>query len=475
MDSSNQKYKSKHKNKQNGRNKTTTSEEKKDEKDIFDYFILGEDENNVIITSNLSPKEKSEEKSEEENQDNNNENNTRIKYNVNSFISSNFRPDLYSPLGIIAGNKYNLRRNSLPGKEKVESEEIELEEKEDDKIEENDNEEKEEKEEKEEEEEKESKMTEEKIDNVKKELDKYKLLKIGRYYNLEEDITVKCHNCGEIGHIKDLCPYTNLKFCHRCLSYNHNDKDCKNKKCFRCNRSGHNKNECSLKESEILICYNCENSGHRKNECLIKPAPINSKIIKNNGLSCFYCGNQNHLICPLSERKDIILKGESIDFNELDEDMDCISSQEMSSDTPVEEDEEMEITKKKKKKKKKAKQIFDDIKNEDIKYTIFCGYCGERHRNENCPDKDELKFSNDFDNFRKNISKKILDRRNKENEEDQRYNSFLRKRQREESSNSNNRNDNRKQQRDNMNKNNEKRNIFNSKENKSNNNRYKKK
>ena len=94
MDSSNQKYKSKYKNKQNGRNKASTSEEKKDEKDIFDYFILGEEENNVIIKSNLSPKEKSEEKSEEENQDNNNENNTRIKYNVNSFISSNFRPDL---------------------------------------------------------------------------------------------------------------------------------------------------------------------------------------------------------------------------------------------------------------------------------------------------------------------------------------------------------------------------------------------
>ena len=96
------------------------------------------DENSIIKTR----------KSEEENQDNNNENNTRIKYNVNSFISSNFRPDLYSPLGIIAGNKYNLRRNSLPGKEKLENEEIELEEKEDDKIEENDNEEKEEKEEK---------------------------------------------------------------------------------------------------------------------------------------------------------------------------------------------------------------------------------------------------------------------------------------------------------------------------------------
>jgi hypothetical protein len=439
MDRGNQKLKLEYKNKYKDKNNNSNKDEKIDKKNIMDYFIIGEDENNDSI-SDIS---KQLEKSEEKNEDDNNDNNIKLSYKVSSFISSNYRPDLYSPLGIIGGNKYNLRKNSMKGKEKVDNEELEAEDKEEDK-------EIEEKEE-EEEEEKESKIMDEKLDNVKKELDKYKLLKLGRYYVLDNDITVKCHNCGEIGHIKDYCPYTNLKFCHRCLSHDHNDKDCKNKKCFRCNKSGHNKNECSIKESEILICFNCQNSGHRKNECLINPSNIDSRFIKNNGLSCFYCGSSNHMICPLSERENIELKKENIDFDEIEEDMISSHSQEISSDTPVEE-EEIETKKKSKSKKKHPEEIIENIKNEDIKFTIFCSYCGETHRNEECPLKDDPKFSNEFDTFRKNICKKILERRNKENEEDQKFNNLFKKRKRDNSNN--NRNDKMKNKKNNSNNNN---------------------
>ncbi len=439
MDRGNQKSKLEYKNKYKDKNSNSNKDEKIDKKNIMDYFIIGEDENNDSI-SDIS---KQLEKSEEKNEDDNNDNNIKLSYKVSSFISSNYRPDLYSPLGIIGGNKYNLRKNSMKGKEKVDNEELEAEDKEEDK-------EIEEKEE-EEEEEKESKIMDEKLDNVKKELDKYKLLKLGRYYVLDNDITVKCHNCGEIGHIKDYCPYTNLKFCHRCLSHDHNDKDCKNKKCFRCNKSGHNKNECSIKESEILICFNCQNSGHRKNECLINPSNIDSRFIKNNGLSCFYCGSSNHMICPLSERENIELKKENIDFDEIEEDMISSHSQEISSDTPVEE-EEIETKKKSKSKKKHPEEIIENIKNEDIKFTIFCSYCGETHRNEECPLKDDPKFSNEFDTFRKNICKKILERRNKENEEDQKFNNLFKKRKRDNSNN--NRNDKMKNKKNNSNNNN---------------------
>ena len=439
MDRGNQKSKLEYKNKYKDKNSNSNKDEKIDKKNIMDYFIIGEDENNDSI-SDIS---KQLEKSEEKNEDDNNDNNIKLSYKVSSFISSNYRPDLYSPLGIIGGNKYNLRKNSMKGKEKVDNEELEAEDKEEDK-------EIEEKEE-EEEEEKESKIMDEKLDNVKKELDKYKLLKLGRYYVLDNDITVKCHNCGEIGHIKDYCPYTNLKFCHRCLSHDHNDKDCKNKKCFRCNKSGHNKNECSIKESEILICFNCQNSGHRKNECLINPSNIDSRFIKNNGLSCFYCGSSNHMICPLSERENIELKKENIDFDEIEEDMISSHSQEISSDTPVEE-EEIETKKKSKSKKKHPEEIIENIKNEDIKFTIFCSYCGETHRNEECPLKDDPKFSNEFDTFRKNICKKILERRNKENEEDQKFNNLFKKRKRDNSNN--NRNDKMKNEKNNSNNNN---------------------
>ena len=439
MDRGNQKSKLEYKNKYKDKNSNSNKDEKIDKKNIMDYFIIGEDENNDSI-SDIS---KQLEKSEEKNEDDNNDNNIKLSYKVSSFISSNYRPDLYSPLGIIGGNKYNLRKNSMKGKEKVDNEELEAEDKEEDK-------EIEEKEE-EEEEEKESKIMDEKLDNVKKELDKYKLLKLGRYYVLDNDITVKCHNCGEIGHIKDYCPYTNLKFCHRCLSHDHNDKDCKNKKCFRCNKSGHNKNECSIKESEILICFNCQNSGHRKNECLINPSNIDSRFIKNNGLSCFYCGSSNHMICPLSERENIELKKENIDFDEIEEDMISSHSQEISSDTPIEE-EEIETKKKSKSKKKHPEEIIENIKNEDIKFTIFCSYCGETHRNEECPLKDDPKFSNEFDTFRKNICKKILERRNKENEEDQKFNNLFKKRKRDNSNN--NRNDKMKNKKNNSNNNN---------------------
>ena len=442
MDRGNQKSKLEYKNKYKDKNSNSNKDEKIDKKNIMDYFIIGEDENNMINDS-ISDISKQLEKSEEKNEDDNNDNNIKLSYKVSSFISSNYRPDLYSPLGIIGGNKYNLRKNSMKGKEKVDNEELEAEDKEEDK-------EIEEKEE-EEEEEKESKIMDEKLDNVKKELDKYKLLKLGRYYVLDNDITVKCHNCGEIGHIKDYCPYTNLKFCHRCLSHEHNDKDCKNKKCFRCNKSGHNKNECSIKESEILICFNCQNSGHRKNECLINPSNIDSRFIKNNGLSCFYCGSSNHMICPLSERENIELKKENIDFDEIEEDMISSHSQEISSDTPVEE-EEIETKKKSKSKKKHPEEIIENIKNEDIKFTIFCSYCGETHRNEECPLKDDPKFSNEFDTFRKNICKKILERRNKENEEDQKFNNLFKKRKRDNSNN--NRNDKMKNKNNNSNNNN---------------------
>ena len=442
MDRGNQKSKLEYKNKYKDKNSNSNKDEKIDKKNIMDYFIIGEDENNMINDS-ISDISKQLEKSEEKNEDDNNDNNIKLSYKVSSFISSNYRPDLYSPLGIIGGNKYNLRKNSMKGKEKVDNEELEAEDKEEDK-------EIEEKEE-EEEEEKESKIMDEKLDNVKKELDKYKLLKLGRYYVLDNDITVKCHNCGEIGHIKDYCPYTNLKFCHRCLSHDHNDKDCKNKKCFRCNKSGHNKNECSIKESEILICFNCQNSGHRKNECLINPSNIDSRFIKNNGLSCFYCGSSNHMICPLSERENIELKKENIDFDEIEEDMISSHSQEISSDTPVEE-EEIETKKKSKSKKKHPEEIIENIKNEDIKFTIFCSYCGETHRNEECPLKDDPKFSNEFDTFRKNICKKILERRNKENEEDQKFNNLFKKRKRDNSNN--NRNDKMKNKNNNSNNNN---------------------
>ena len=130
MDRGNQKSKLEYKNKYKDKNSNLNKDEKIDKKNIMDYFIIGEDENNDSI-SDIS---KQLEKSEEKNEDDNNDNNIKLSYKVSSFISSNYRPDLYSPLGIIGGNKYNLRKNSMKGKEKVDNEELEAEDKEEETI-----------------------------------------------------------------------------------------------------------------------------------------------------------------------------------------------------------------------------------------------------------------------------------------------------------------------------------------------------
>ena len=409
------------KGKKDDNNKKQNTDEKEKEKNIFDCFIFGEDkdeEDNVVIISKLNKKEKSNSNTIEENKDNNNK---KIKYKVKSFITTNRRPDLYSPLGIIGGNKYNLM--NYPN-QKNESEEIEADDKEEnDAINEED--------EKGEEFLKDSEIVDKKEDGEKKELDKYKLLKLGRYFVLDEDITVKCYNCGEVGHVKDNCPFTSLKFCHRCLSQNHNDKDCKNKKCFRSNRFGYNKNDCDIKESDLLICFNCHNIGHRKNECLINPLDIDSKFIKQNNLSCFNCGSPNHLICPFLDREDIELTKDN-NFDESEDEKESSNREEVSSETPMEEEENI-VKKKSISKKKKNARIFDDLKNEEIKYTIFCSFCGERHTNEYCSMKNDPKFSNEFDIFRKNICKRIFEKRQKESEEKQKVSSLQKKRSRDNS------------------------------------------
>ena len=130
-----------------------------------------------------------------------------------------------------------------------------------------------------------------------------KNIKSNRYYNIEPDISVKCYICGQIGHRKDICPYYDIKFCYRCLSSKHEDRDCDKIKCFRCNRLGHKTFECQLKVNQLIICDSCHCIGHTKKECLIKPMEISKKFIKHNNISCIDCGSNSHVLCPLDSRE----------------------------------------------------------------------------------------------------------------------------------------------------------------------------
>ena len=394
---------------------------------ILDYFVFDEDENNIIINpkkeKNKNEINKNEKEEEEKGEKENNPlEKIKINYNVNSFITSSYRPDLYSPYGIISGNKYKLRM--APGKSSQIIEDIESEEEE--------NDEKEDKESRKEED-KESSSISEKENN-----DEVKKSKLNRYYNIEPDISIKCHICGQVGHRKDICPNYDIKFCYRCLSDSHEDRDCEKIKCFRCNKLGHKTFNCQLKDNKLILCERCHCIGHKKEECLIKPLEFSHKFLKYNNLSCMNCGSKKHVLCSLVNREfpelskedenelfndDNIfidlLKNESDDdcssltpLNEEDQNLDEINNK----DNLMNNEEEEKKNKKKKKKIKKVKNIFEDLNNEDIKNTIFCGFCGGRHRNEECTEKKDEKFNNKFDEQRKSLGKRIFENKRKEEE-----------------------------------------------------------
>ena len=306
--------------------------EKITKSNIMDYFVFDEDENN-LITDNSDNQYKKEIKNETETEENKN-NQIKVEYNVNTFITSSYRPDLYSPYGVISGNKYKLKfgqNNNIKQEEEEENEE-------------------EEKTAKKEEDKESSSLSNDKDINCE-----IKKLKLGRYFNLENDISIKCYICGQIGHKKDNCPNFDIKFCYRCLSDSHEDRECPKVKCFKCNKLGHKTMNCKVKEENLIICERCNCIGHKKNECLIDPMEYSHKFLKRNNLSCLYCGSNKHVLCPLGEREIPIILDDEIDDDDFSENNNDNNS-DMSSLTPKSVDED-EIKNKKKEEKKIKKKI----------------------------------------------------------------------------------------------------------------------
>ena len=338
-----------------------TDNNKINKDDILDYFVFDENENNIIDNGNIL-------KNNKFNESNNNQD-IKVIYNICSFFSSPIRPDLYCPLGVISGNKYEIK---LYKDKNNNEDEKEIKPKDEDVISISSL----------------DSFDEEKIDNKKN--------KIIRYFNIDTDISIKCKICGNIGHNEKNCPNYDFKFCHRCVQIGHEDKDCNMKKCFKCNRIGHQTFKCFIEESQLIICDRCSCVGHKDEECLINPSEISQIYLKFYNLCCFICGSYDHVLCCLSNRELPIIEREKYKKREI---LNIYYSYNIIEDY---DDYDYDFY---------GSFIKDNktINRQKFQNIIFCIFCGGLHRNEECTEKEN--FKNKYDEKRIIIGKKIIEKR----------------------------------------------------------------
>ena len=76
-------------------------------------------------------------------------------------------------------------------------------------------------------------------DSQESDFERLKKVKGQRYWE-KENITIKCHNCKQFGHMARECPNeTKRMACILCGKDTHESFDCTEKMCFKCNKVGH--------------------------------------------------------------------------------------------------------------------------------------------------------------------------------------------------------------------------------------------
>lgn len=118
--------------------------------------------------------------------------------------------------------------------------------------------------------------------------------KAARRYFDGDDISIKCYNCGCVGHISTKCTNpTVFKPCWLCGLRGHPAFRCTRELCFRCMKEGHQSRDCpSEKKTFVKCCFWCGSSQHAHTECMNSGASADLSDVR-----CYVCGERGHLNC----------------------------------------------------------------------------------------------------------------------------------------------------------------------------------
>lgn len=134
-----------------------------------------------------------------------------------------------------------------------------------------------------------------------------KSLRVRRYFDGEEDLSLKCFNCNEVGHLATNCPNSTVfKPCWLCGSIGHPSHRCTRDLCYRCHRHGHTSKECINKKEIITVCFWCGSTNHRHTECHSKSS------VDLSAVRCYVCGERGHLNCAAGTDSSNIIVGSAM-------------------------------------------------------------------------------------------------------------------------------------------------------------------
>jgi hypothetical protein len=156
----------------------------------------------------------------------------------------------------------------------------------------------------------------------------------GQRYWAEDNPTIKCHNCKQIGHKAQDCPNdTKQASCILCGKDTHDSFDCTEKICFKCNKRGHEARNCT--EQNIIKCSKCGHIGHTADRCLKIFTAREKESFE--GLRCIECGQFGHIKCT-DEQESWRIKISARVLNDLNEFINQKFTEAEASDSETEVD-----------------------------------------------------------------------------------------------------------------------------------------